>query len=163
MACSTCKSILLPPPLHPGSSHCFNSQSLPKLSFASPQQSLVIQTTYPLTMHTSTFLPILAAASLAAAAPQATSLNDLPACAQEAGLAAIDATGCSLEDISCICNSVPFISTLRSYIEAHCTASDQAGKCRPCLTPQQPPHLLTSPLPPQPPSPTAKRPARPTA
>lgn len=125
-------------PLHPRSPCCFNSQSLLKLSFASSQQPLVIQATYSTTMHTSTFLSLVVAASLAVAAPQATSLNDLPVCAQQAGLAAIDATGCSLGDISCICNSVPFISTLRSYIEAQCSASDQAGKRRASLT--LPPH-----------------------
>ena len=81
-----------------------------------------------LAMHITTFFSVLAAATIAAAAPQSSSLNDLPACAQQAGLASIDATGCDLTDIKCICSSVPFISTLRSYIEAHCTASDQAGK-----------------------------------
>ena len=80
-----------------------------------------------LAMHITTFVSILAAATIAVAAPQGSSLNDLPACAQQAGLASIDATGCDLTDIKCICSSVPFISTLRSYIEAHCTASDQAG------------------------------------
>ena len=81
-----------------------------------------------LAMHITTFFSVLAAATIAVAAPQSSSLNDLPACAQQAGLASIDATGCDLTDIKCICSSVPFISTLRSYIEAHCTASDQAGK-----------------------------------
>jgi CFEM domain len=75
----------------------------------------------------------------------AQSLSDLPACAvsahrfptsvllltvdyqQQAGLSGIEATGCSVTDIHCICNSVPFINTLRSYIEAQCDASDQAS------------------------------------
>lgn len=46
---------------------------------------------------------------------------------QQAGLSGIEATGCSVTDIHCICNSVPFVNTLRSYIEAQCDASDQAS------------------------------------
>ena len=71
-------------------------------------------------------LAVLTFASLSLARPQ-TSLNDLPQCAQQAGLTAISATGCPLTNVTCICGSVPFIQTLRNFIETSCSPSDQQG------------------------------------
>ncbi|KAL9619950.1 MAG: hypothetical protein Q9160_005507 [Pyrenula sp. 1 TL-2023] len=83
-------------------------------------------------MHLLPSLPFLASLILSALPllptnhfVNAQSLSDLPSCAQQAGLSGITASGCAVQDITCICSQTPFIATLRQYICKSCSVADQ--------------------------------------
>ncbi|KAH0351812.1 hypothetical protein KCU83_g4073, partial [Aureobasidium melanogenum] len=50
----------------------------------------------------------------------------LPSCAVNCALTAIPATGCTATDVSCLCSSSSFISSIASCTQGACSAEDQA-------------------------------------
>ncbi|MCJ1407591.1 hypothetical protein MMC19_001662 [Ptychographa xylographoides] len=64
----------------------------------------------------------LIAAALSFAAAQ--DVADVPACAEQAALSSISATGCDLTDFSCICKDTSFFTSLLPVVEKDCSAAD---------------------------------------
>ena len=57
----------------------------------------------------------------------AQSLADLPTCAQQPAIAAIEDTGCGLTDIACVCKNVVFIQALQNTVAKLCSGTQQTG------------------------------------
>lgn len=68
---------------------------------------------------------IVALALLAAPFASASSLTELPTCAQSAAEAGISATGCATSDFACICGNSQFVTSLHNLIETVCSVADQ--------------------------------------
>ncbi|KAF7509944.1 hypothetical protein GJ744_007258 [Endocarpon pusillum] len=65
-------------------------------------------------------------AAVVAPLVSAQSLADLPPCAQQAGLAAIQASGCAITNVTCICEKQTVFDELRAAI-SECSADDQTS------------------------------------
>ncbi|CAF9922858.1 MAG: hypothetical protein ALECFALPRED_002250 [Alectoria fallacina] len=68
---------------------------------------------------------IAALAFLAAPFANASSLTELPTCAESAAEAGISSTGCATSDFACICGNSQFVTSLHNLIETDCSVADQ--------------------------------------
>lgn len=53
--------------------------------------------------------------------------SPLPACAEPALVAAVQASGCQPSDVQCICSDPSVISSLTSAVQTACDSADQAA------------------------------------
>lgn len=65
---------------------------------------------------------------VATAAAQQITAASVPACAEPALLSAVQASGCSLSDVKCICANPKLTTGFMTAIETACDPADQAGK-----------------------------------
>ncbi|MCJ1356012.1 MAG: hypothetical protein MMC33_006006 [Icmadophila ericetorum] len=64
-------------------------------------------------------------AALAAPFVGAQNLSNLPSCALQPALSAIQSSGCGLSDYKCICSDTSFLTTLEQDIKTTCSLADQ--------------------------------------